>query len=568
MTRWTGWVATICALIGMRGGVLAQCQSAKLAPADLDCRDYFGSSVAIDGDWAIVGSPQDDDLFEQSGAVYVFHRVNGTWAQTQKLKAGDAEYGDGFGYALAMDQGRAVIGAYFEAPQGVQGAGSAYVFELIGDTWVQRAKIWANNPTASTFFGETVALSGGRIVVGSYAASPVSLYSGAAWVFEGAGSVWTQVAMLVPSDAAPGDGFGSAVALDGTRLVVTASNADLPQGHDVGVAYVFESPAPGVWVERQKLVPSDGATSDAFGISVDVEGDTILIGSVLHDGAYPNSGAVYVFQWGGASWIETQQLVPFDADAEDRFGAAATMNGDLAVISCHVDDDLGWNSGAGYAFRREGSTWVQIGKLLAVDGSALDLFGAPVGLSGTTAIVGCFGDDDASPQDPGCQSGSAYIFELAPTAAQYGSCATSAPCGNPDVHGGCANSTGQGAILQACGSGSIAIDELVLEARALPPNTSGILFMGAGQTDSTFGDGQRVVATGGVGFFRFGVQQADAQGVIVRGPGLVAQSQGFVPAGQIAAGQTWNFQCWYRNPAGPCGSFFNLSNGVVVWFTP
>jgi hypothetical protein len=352
-------------------------------------------------------------------------------------------------------------------------------------------------------------------------------------------------------------------------LVVTAANANLPQGHDVGVAYVFESPAPGVWVERQKLVPSDGAASDFFGTAVAIDGDTILVGSVLHDQVAPNSGAVYVFRWDGSSWIQSQQLVAFDLDAEDTFGLGIVVEGDYAIASCHLDDDAGWNSGSCYAFRREGSTWVQIGKILANDGSAGDLLGLlAVGLSGTTVLVGCSRDDDAVPSDSGCQSGSAYVFELAPTSAQYGSCAALAPCANADAHGGCANSTGQGAVLQACGSGSVATDDLVLETRHMPPGTSGILFMGAGQTYLTFGDGKRVVATGGVGFFRFGVQQADGQGVSVRGPGLVAQSQGFLPPGQIAAGQTWNFQSWYRNPAGPCGAFFNLSNGLAVLFTP
>jgi hypothetical protein len=71
-----------------------------------------------------------------------------------------------------------------------------------------------------------------------------------------------------------------------------------------------------------------------------------------------------------------------------------------------------------------------------------------------------------------------------------------------------------------------------------------------------------------VGLFRLGAQTADADGVIVRGPGIVTQSQGFPVAGRIGAGQTWNFQCLYRNVGGPCGSGFNLSNGLSVTFAP
>lgn len=114
------------------------------------------------------------------------------------------------------------------------------------------------------------------------------------------------------------------------------------------------------------------------------------------------------------------------------------------------------------------------------------------------------------------------------------------------------------------------MDDLVLEARDLPPSTFSIMFMGAGQTVTALGNGQRVVAPGGAGLFRFGVQQADLGGFLRRGPGLVAQSQGFLPAGRIAPGQTWNFQAWYRDPAAsaPCLGTSNLTNGFQVAFGP
>jgi len=212
---------------------------------------------------------------------------------------------------------------------------------------------------------------------------------------------------------------------------------------------------------------------------------------------------------------------------------------------------------------------MQIGKILPNDGASYDLFGLlAVGIFDTTVVVGKRYDDGACPQIPACASGSAYVFEIASAAVQYGSCWTFPPCSNSDAHGGCLNSTGRGAVLQACGSGSVTADDLVIEARQLPPGTSCLLFMGGGQSFSPFGDGIRVASSGGVGLFRFGVRQVDAQGAMVRGPGLVTQSQTFPLAGRIQAGQYWNFQAWYRNPAGPCGSGFNLTNGLQVLFSP
>jgi hypothetical protein len=400
------WVLSV--LVVLAGELQAQCQRSRLLPSDLGEEDWFGYAVALDGEWAIVGSPLDDDVANQSGAAYAFRRINGAWVQTQKLKASDASFGVAFGETLALSGTRIVIGALSDSPQGVFAAGSAYVFELEGDTWVQRAKIWAQAPTPNTFFGESVDISGGRILVGSMQASPVALYSGIAWVFEGSGSSWTQVATLIPSDAAQGDGFGSAVAIDGTRLVVGAASADVPPLGDNGAAYVFESPAPGVWLERQKLVASDAASADSFAFRLALQSDTIVIGATGQDVGVHGSGAAYVFGFEGASWVQRQKLLPADPALDAGFGARVSIDADIALIGALSTGDLGGNSGSAYAFRRTGMSWVQIGKLLANDGAAGDLFGVGVAISGTTALAGALNADHACPTVPTCNSGAAY----------------------------------------------------------------------------------------------------------------------------------------------------------------
>ena len=152
---------------------------------------------------------------------------------------------------------------------------------------------------------------------------------------------------------------------------------------------------------------------------------------------------------------------------------------------------------------------------------------------------------------------------------QYGSCRLVAPCSNYDLHGGCQNSTGQGAIIAACGSGSISADDLRLEGTRCPANKLTLLFMGPAQSQVIFSNGVRVVGPQNpTGIYRFGGAAADAQGRVLRGPGLVAYSQGFPPLGRIQSGQSWNFEYWYRDPNGPCGSNTNFSNGVKVAFGP
>jgi len=144
------------------------------------------------------------------------------------------------------------------------------------------------------------------------------------------------------------------------------------------------------------------------------------------------------------------------------------------------------------------------------------------------------------------------------------------PCGNDHPQAGCVDSTGAGAVLWAAGTSSVAADDLALTAFNVPPGQFGIYFMGGGQIQLPFGDGLRCVGSGGRGIFRFlPPRSSGATGVLTLGPGIVAHTRAsFAPAGQIDAGDTWNFQAWFRDPAGPCGSAFNLSNAVAVGFTP
>jgi hypothetical protein len=114
----------------------------------------------------------------------------------------------------------------------------------------------------------------------------------------------------------------------------------------------------------------------------------------------------------------------------------------------------------------------------------------------------------------------------------------------------------------------VTIDDLQIEVTHCPAHKSTLLFMGGIQVNAPFADGIRVVGGGAPGIYRFGIAQSDADGRVMRGPGLVAQSQGFHTNGRIQAGEVWNFQVWYRDLAGPCGHLSNYSNGVQVAFVP
>jgi hypothetical protein len=430
-------------------------------------------------------------------------------------------------------------------------------------------------------FGESIAIHGPTMVVGMPNDGFNNAGAGSAYVFQLQGAAWIETAKLVP--ASPQDweiacSFGQALDVEGDVVVAGAPFLDNGVANsNRGAVFVFEHNGVS-WVQSQKLLPDDPKNSDFFGISVGVSGDTVMVGALVHKHSQPADmeGAVYVFTKTGGTWVQTQELVVNDPWVPMKLGQWVDIEGDIAVFGVGGDGDQGSLSGSAYVFRRFGGQWVQVGKLLAPDGDPGDVFGGDARIAGNTVLCSAYVDDDACSDIFQCNVGAAYVFELAPDTKQYGPCSISGPCGNHDDHGGCANSTttgtgnfGQGAVLAAAGTTSVAADSLKLQAGWLPPNQIGILFMGGGQSALPFGDGRLVIGSGSTGIHRILPPKfSGAEGVMTWDGGLVALSQSLAALGHIDAGETWYVQAWYRDPTGPCGSGFNTSNGLQIDFTP
>lgn len=189
--------------------------------------------------------------------------------------------------------------------------------------------------------------------------------------------------------------------------------------------------------------------------------------------------------------------------------------------------------------------------------------GSPVAVQAGTSLV--FG---LPPSEPDVDW--AILLERQDDSSIYSycQCASAAPCGNEDPNAGCRNSTGSGATMRATGTSSVTGDDLVLTTADAPANQFGILFMGDTQALIPFGDGQLCIAAGGAATCRFPAQDSGTTGAFTEGPGIVAFSLTQPAVCHITPGGTWNFQSLYRDPAGPCGQFFNLSNAVSVTFAP
>jgi len=517
----------------------------------------------IEGEWCLISAVGSDSLALNAGAVHSFRFANGAWAETQVLVASVGQSADSFGWSVAMSGNFAVIGAKGSAGLTSVRCGAAYVFERVGTTWFERQKLVPSIPFNDGQYGNAVAISGDRIVVGTWFASGFGSDCGAAYIYERNSSTWNQVALLQPPGLSSNDSFGSHVAIEGDTCVVSSL---FDQG--TGSVTVFKRNVQGVWQFQQTLLGTNVPVPGYFGGSVGISGSTIMASSeVENTAATIRGGTVHVFEAVSGVWSETQVFTTNDIQLEDGF-SLRSLRGDVAICSSVGDDDTGQISGASFVFRKLNGVWTQTAKVMPNDPHFGHYFGYWADIAGATLVVGAVGEDDVCGGVSTCNAGAVYFFDLAPTAIQYGSCASAAPCGNTDNHGGCVNATGKGAILQASGSGSVATDDLTLEVRNVPPFTATLMFMDGSQASIPLGSGQLVTLGGSTGLHRLSVQFADADGVVVRPPGIVAQSQFLGRLGPISAGQTRNFQCWYRDVSSPCGITNNLSNGLSVQFVP
>ncbi len=384
-------------------------QQQKLVANDGTANDVFGSSVAISGLTAVVGAFGDN---ANRGSAYVFVRSGGYWSLQQKLTASDGAIGDFFGASVAISGDTAVVGVTLDDVDYTD-QGSAYVFVRNGTTWSQQRKLTASDGWVGDIFGRSVAISGETAVVGAYGDDIYYADQGSAYVFVRNGVYWSQQWKLTASDATADDLFGWSVAISGDTVVAGAFYDDISSKNDQGSAYVFVRSGSS-WSQQQKLTASDGAADDRFGHSVAISGDTVVVGAYYDDitpsfciCTHHHQGSAYVFVRSGSSWGQQQKLTASDGAADEYFGWSVAISGNTVVVGA-MGDDIGSLSdqGSAYIFVRSGSVWNQEQKLTASDGATSDTFGKSVAISCDTVVVGAPWDNIGSSSD----QGSAYVF--------------------------------------------------------------------------------------------------------------------------------------------------------------
>ncbi len=426
--------------------------------SDRDLKDHFGSSVAISGNYAIIGATGEDmdpsggNPKNDAGAAYIYKRQGGVWVFEQKIVAPDRGEGDHFG-SVAISGNYAVVGAVGE-DHDVQGssfkkdAGAAYIYKRQGANWIFDQKIVASDRESGDYFGGGVAISGSYIIVGAGwkgpQSQPYNFGAGGAYIFERSGSPggWSETQIIEASDRAAGDLFGP-VSISGNYAIVGAFREDdgannIPLSN-AGAAYIFErnpNLLPGTqnaWVEAQKIDAPNREANDYFGYSVAISGNYAVVGAYAEDdnsGGTPMlfAGAAYIFErdpgppFGTSSWECTQTVVAPTRAPGEHFGHDVAVDENYIVVGAYRYDAMSGhihhNSGAAHILKRNATppttpgAWTEIGRIESSDTALGDNFGNSVAISGCSAIIGAWTEDeDAGGLNTINRAGSAYFFE-------------------------------------------------------------------------------------------------------------------------------------------------------------
>ncbi len=352
--------------------------------SDGTASDVFGCSVAISGDYAIIGARSAENASNiGTGAAYIFKRSGQQWVQHQKLLASDGALDDFFGVSVDISGNYAIVGASLDDDNGTN-SGSAYIFKLTGTTWSEFDKITASDAADGDVFGSPVAISGLKAVVGASGNDDVGSNSGSAYVFNEGPSAWTEAQKLTASNAATLARFGTSLDITTDRLIVGA----YPGGLTTGAAYVFFFNG-SVWSEQAILNPPLPSYF-GYGVSVTLNNDFAVVGSNL-DTSFAIASA-FIFKRNGTTWPlqkeyngENYSNFGIRVNLQGQY-LLVSATSEASITGCTGSPLL--NAGRVYVFKNSNGVWYEhliISDPLAANGN---LFGIGIGVSGSDIVIG------------------------------------------------------------------------------------------------------------------------------------------------------------------------------------
>lgn len=361
--------------------------------------DRFGWAVATDGARLLVGARSaDTPAGADSGAAFMYTLSGGQWTLEAQLLPPAGEIGPTSDYGNQTEvQGQwAVVAARFATVSGVSGAGAVFIFRNTGSGWSFFQKLTepgapnGPGPVVSAQFGHGVHLRADRLAVGSFLSNGAAPQSGAAYIYRFNGLNWAREGTLVAPDGASLDGFGIHVSIDDPYAVVGAPY-NVSGGVSSGSAYVFFRSVSG-WAFQSKLLPRYRENFQTFGELVAVSGDHALVNAPRETvGGQNDAGAVYTYRRTDTRWTVQRRLTPPTPQALELYGYDIALEGDTLAVGGFQREVAGqFGAGSVDVFRRRGNFWTRADRIDSPKPETLGWFGYSLALSGAQLAVGAF----------------------------------------------------------------------------------------------------------------------------------------------------------------------------------
>jgi hypothetical protein len=286
---------------GLGQGWATAPQMVTAPDAQLD--DQFGTSHAVDGQWAVVGSPHANTNGTSSGAAYVYQMQGEAWVYHSKLTASDVAALDEFGNAVALDGNTIFVGAPNGDIEGTIDIGAVYVFQFNGTSWIESSKLSSNIQTEGQHFGSVIKATDGFLAVG---VSETTTRPGSVLIFGNDSQGWRHEETIV--SPALDDGYGESLDISGNTMIVGAPRDDNDKGTNAGAAYVYTFDSAD-WSLRAKVLPTKSSSNLYFGGDVAISGDRAVIGQTgVFTGENPETGdwndaSVFIYEYDNSDWI-------------------------------------------------------------------------------------------------------------------------------------------------------------------------------------------------------------------------------------------------------------------------
>jgi hypothetical protein len=356
----------------------------------------LGRSVSVSGNFAFIGIPAlRVGVNSSQGAVIVYRYENNGWVYFSTLTDAAGAAGDQFGYSVCADGNYAIIGSYEDDIAANSNQGSASIFQYNGTYWVFMQRLTDASGAALDRFGASVSIAGNRAIVGApYDDDGANFNEGSASIFQYNGASWVLMTKLTHSSGATQDSFGFSVAISGDKAIIGSpfANNSSPAASDAGRASIYHFNT--TWIPVFDIPASD-VTDDNEGYSVALYNNYAVIG---RPGRNSNAGDALAYFFDGANWLLLDTLTRPSVAAGDFFGSSVSISGNYILIGAPKDDvSPNTDEGGVSLFTRIGNFWQQQQYITDPAGSTGNSGGTSVAIDGASKrfIIGVPGAFDS-----------------------------------------------------------------------------------------------------------------------------------------------------------------------------